>query len=96
MRFKAGEAWWDIKDEIAQLEQDARRERDVWATPILQYVQGKPEVTIGEIMYQVLEIPLKDQTKSDQLRIGSILRVAGWERKQAWRDSQNVWIWVQG
>lgn len=95
-RFKAGEAWWDIKEEIAQLEQDARRERDVWATPILQYCNGNPEVTIGEIMHTVLDIPLKDRTKADQLRIASILQVAGWERKQAWRDGQNVKVWVPG
>lgn len=96
MRFRAGEAWWDMNDEIARKEQDMRRERDVWMTPIMQFCQGKPEVTVGEIMYAVLEIPLKDRTKSDQVRIASILSVAGWERKQAWRDGQNVKVWVPG
>lgn len=94
VRYKAGEAWWDINEELARKEQDARRERDVWTTPIMQYCNGKPEVTVGEIMNQVLSIPLKDRSKSDQLRIGSILRVAGWVRVQAWRDGENVKAWV--
>lgn len=96
VRFKAGEAWWDIDEELARKEQDARREQDIWTGPILSYCKGKDEVTVGEILHSVIELPLKDRGRAEQMRVASILRVAGFESRQAWRDGRNMRIWLVG
>lgn len=93
-RYKRGESWWDINATLAKQEQDARREEDPWTLRILSYCEGKPEVTVGEIMNQALEIPLVDRGKMEQMRVASILRVAGFVRKQQWLDGRNVKVWL--
>lgn len=95
VRFKAGEPWWNINEELARREQDARREEDVWAPTVNQYLSERHEVTIGEILNLVLEIPLRERGKTEQMRVASILRLAGFERRQVWRGKNNTKLWIR-
>ncbi len=93
-RFKAGESWWDIDPELAKKETDQRREPDQWTDAVLHYCQFKREVTVAEILSQVISLPLKDQGKGEQMRVASIFRLAGFIKKSAWRDGRIVKIWL--
>jgi len=92
-RYKNGEAWWDIDAALAKSEQDKRRDHDPWTAAILQYCNGKDEVTVGEILHSVLDLPLRDRGKIEQMRIASIFRVAGFQKVDGWRDGQKCKFW---
>lgn len=94
-RFKAGEAWWDIDADLAKLEQDRRREPDQWADAVLQYCANRDSFTVSEILAQVIDLPLQDRGRSEQMRVASILRLAGFIKKDAWRDGRMVKLWLK-
>ncbi len=93
-RYKAGQPWWDIDAELAQKETDQRREPDEWTDAVLYYCKNRREVTVSEILDQVLSLPLRERGKSEQMRVASIFQLAGFARKTAWRDGRTVKIWL--
>lgn len=93
-RFKAGEPWWDIDPVLAREQQDARLDHDEWTGQILSYCALRYEVTVGEILQDVISIPLKDMGKSEQMRVASILKRAGYERRTLWRGNRAVKAWL--
>lgn len=42
VRYKRGETWWNVPDDLARAEQIARRNRDEWEAVIEQYVTHEP------------------------------------------------------
>lgn len=94
-RFQHGESWWDVPVDMAKEQQDMRRDEDVWAEVVLTYASTRDEVIISEIMETVLDIKRSDQGKADQMRIGSILRLAGWKNKQKRTASRNRQVWTR-
>lgn len=79
-RFKKGESWWDIDPVLAKAEQDERRDADPWADAVLQWCSGKDRVRVSDILSLCLVLPLHMHGKVEQMRVASILRVAGWKR----------------
>lgn len=41
-RFRRGEQWWDVPDEDAKMEQEARRQVDAWESIVLRYARERP------------------------------------------------------
>lgn len=93
-RFKAGEPWWNIDTELAKRETDERREVDPWSPAVLHYCQTRSEVTVSEVLAEVLDIPLRDRGKVEQMRIASIFRLAGFTRQTVWRNGRMIKIWL--
>ena len=79
-RFNQGEKFHDIPDAAA--EQDARFDQDAWEERIAYWLQGQPKVTILEVMENCLELRSDRQGRSEQTRIGQILRRLKWLPKQ--------------
>ncbi|WP_293373591.1 VapE domain-containing protein [Nevskia sp.] len=92
-RFNAGEPWW-ILPEGAEDAQEERYVEDVWAEPVLHYLQGKPgttgqlgvgprkKVTISELLTYALDMDVKKQDRSAQTRMGNLMRRLGWTARQ--------------
>lgn len=93
-RVQAGEPWWDIDPTLAKEQQDARHEEDPWAPLVLSYCSKYGEVTVGQILGDVLEIPVSERGKIEQMRVASILRFAGFKKIQRWAAGQNIKVWL--
>lgn len=82
-RFKAGTPWWIMPDAETKAEQGDRFARDVWHDPIAAFVAAHSFVTVGEILAQVLQIPVGKQDQAHQRRVGSTLRALGWKASKS-------------
>lgn len=79
-RHLGGEKWWDIPG--AEREQDARYQQDVWEEKIADWLRLKLKVTVLEIMEECLSLKSDRQGRSEQTRIGMILKRLKWTMKQ--------------
>ena len=81
VRYKSGMTWWEVP-EIVREEQEARRITDPWEEIIYDFLIGKHEVTFNNIIDDALSIPKERSNHTIQTRIGRILRLLGWDKKQ--------------
>jgi len=87
--YANGDPWWpdgQLEREIFKPEQAARYTGDIWETKIENYVSGRSRVTVQEIARDCLMFADKELRQEHSLRIGSILRDAGWIAKRTKRD----------
>lgn len=80
MRYQRGEKWWPIPN--ASDEQELRYSQDAWEELIAEYLIKVERTTVYEVLWHCLHLPLDRHGKSEQTRIGNILRRLGWKRKQ--------------
>ena len=75
---------WHITDpdllEVTDAEQSARFDIDAWEQPVAEYLDGKPEVTIGQVMKEALGIETPRMERRAQNRVKRILTRLGWCR----------------
>ena len=104
-RVLDGEQWF-VNDRTALAQAEAVRaahfQDDVWTDAVLDAarrlmnVPGSEFVTIPKIL-TLMEVRIEQQTVQNQMRIGGILRVAGWNDKKkrigARSDNRTVWAW---
>lgn len=78
----AGERWWAEGDEktLCKVEQAARMHRGTWDEEVAQYVEGKREVRISEILMNALEKPLAQHTPKDRDEVRRALLGLGWAK----------------
>jgi putative DNA primase/helicase len=75
-RFKAGQKWWletPALEALATAEQAARFKTDVWQDPIKHWLGRRKDVSISEVLRGALGIAARDQTRSAEMRVASIL-----------------------
>jgi putative DNA primase/helicase len=91
--YRAGERYWVETDEERELCRAVRASReagDLWEDRVREYLDEQSETTAAEILVAI-GVPLKDQNRSHQTRIGSIMRrVAEFERRQVGRTWKYV------
>ena len=79
--FKDGQKWWDMPSR-AEEEQEERREIDPWESLIYEYIYQRFETTTSDIMKNCLNFSNSNITRSEEIRVGNILRLFKWDRKQ--------------
>ena len=79
-RLRQGETWYNIPD--ADREQEARYQQDVWEERIAEWLAHRDRTTVLEVMEDCLLLKSDRQGKSEQTRVGNILRRLKWVRKQ--------------
>ena len=94
-RYKAGEIWHIMPDDITEKIQEDRRQSDAWEGVIKAYLKGKSEALIRDIGKECLGIEIGKLDKASQMRIARCLRVLGWEKKLCWKDGRSEKIWIQ-
>lgn len=92
-RYQNGEKWWDVDQSLASAEQDARRELDLWTETILQWCCTREYVDIRDVLSMAIGIPVEKQGKVEQMRVGTVLRIAKWSRQRKRRDGKNTQFW---
>lgn len=85
--FTAGAAWWLTPDSTLAVQAD-RQVDDVWTATVSDWVQRRRDVAVADVLRDALKIRDADMTRLHQLRIGSILTLAGWRKKAARKDGK--------
>lgn len=74
--------WWMPPDAAfeaeAVIEREMRRAMDPWEPLIEEYCRGRIEVTVDDILADVIDIPKERRGKSEATRAGVILHQFGW------------------
>lgn len=84
IRYQAGETWHEIPWAEAESEREAVFEADAWEEKIGPWLSTKfpQETTISEILEDCLGLPLDRHGRSEQTRVGNILRRWNWRARQ--------------
>ncbi len=96
--YLAGASWWDMPAQAEQ-EQAERQQFDEWTDAVtswahLEILKGASHVTVADAAAHAIKIPLSQLDRASQMRIGRVLRLARWQRKNL-RDGATVLkIWV--
>lgn len=84
-RFKQEESWWldsfALIDE-AEEQQAARYDSDPWLEKIRAYIEGKPSVSIVQILDHCIQKPTERQMQADKNRVGRCLRFLEWTERR--------------
>jgi putative DNA primase/helicase len=86
-----GRCWWDVPRAVEA--QADRQAEDVWTATVLDYLVGKDEVSLADILREALKLRDADMTRAHQLRVGSILKLAKWIKKDARRSGSTRKRW---
>lgn len=78
-RYRQGGSWHEFPASTRYVQAD-RVVHDAWDGPIAQYVKGRPEVTIYEVLRDALGIEPARMAKAAQTRVGATLRKHGWRK----------------
>ena len=94
--FRVDPLWWEVSEEHAKREQEARREHDAWDHEIETWLVGRNETGVGDVLEGALRIERRDWTRSNQMRVAACLKKLGWTKSDAWRNGGHVKIWTRG
>jgi hypothetical protein len=62
------------------VETDKRYDADAWTDVVMEWAAQKPTVTMAEVLGIPLNLPKADWSKPNQMRVGGIMKKAGWEK----------------
>lgn len=79
VRVKEGEPHWKMPEAETKAQQDDRYQHDPWHDKVVNFLLGKTEATTQEIMTDI-GIDLVRQGRTEQTRVGRIMRVLRWKR----------------
>jgi predicted P-loop ATPase len=85
VRFQAGMPWWLDTPELealAKLEQEARLEVDAWTEKIVQWLAGRTDASVGEVLTGALGVARESWSRTVQNRVAKILVNNGFDRCQ--------------
>lgn len=83
-RYQKGETWHEIPWEEAEAEREKVFDIDSWEERIAPWLSAKcpRETTVSEILEDCLGLPLDRHGRSEQTRVGNILRRWNWRSRQ--------------
>jgi putative DNA primase/helicase len=93
-RFKAGATWWEMPSAPTLAVQRDRQSEDIWTPLVLDYLVGKAEVQVHEVLREACKVRESEMTHTHKIRIGGILRLAQWQKSNLRRDGKQVKTWV--
>jgi predicted P-loop ATPase len=91
VRFRSGAPWWLETPELQALaaaEQEARFEVDAWSDRVSQWLNGRHDVSVGEVLVGALGIPQESWSQSAQNRVAKILVQQRFERYRPGKTGQ--------
>jgi len=96
--YDAGASWWPATAEERALcgdEQEQRMRVDAWETMIARWSREltRERVTVDEVASGALGLDAQRLGKSEQIRIGSALKRAGWTRVRITEKGARVWAY---
>jgi len=106
VRYQNGEIWYPRDEKIKELIRThgtAHTEIDPWQSPIAEHLAKEPltnpkllqPITSEYLLTDVIKIPVKDQTRAHQMRIGLVMKSLGYTSKQVMEDNNRERRWVK-
>jgi predicted P-loop ATPase len=82
VRFRAGAHWWLTPElqALATVEQAARFEVDAWADTVSNWLVGRNDVSVGEVLVGALGVSQESWSQTAQNRVAAILVSTGFNR----------------
>jgi predicted P-loop ATPase len=96
--YRAGAAWWIVNPEaqrIADGEQTARYQGDPWDEAIGAHLKTVADVSIAEILHDVLHIDIGRWSQADMNRVMRALKARGMIRIQVRTGDKRAWRYRQ-
>jgi putative DNA primase/helicase len=100
-RYRRGEKWWLHESSLIAAAADVQAEftdDDIWTECVMEYIAKhqlisipQQSISIPQLLRDCIGIPVQDQTQPHGRRVVSILRRAGWTRKQMRVEGKQVW-----
>ncbi|PSF30438.1 hypothetical protein C7H19_23865 [Aphanothece hegewaldii CCALA 016] len=97
LAYRDSEAWhlsYATEQKISELNQDYCH-TDSWEVPLSNYLQGRPMVTIFELLTQALDFEASRIGKRDEMRVSSILRSLEWQKTLATYQGKRQKVWMK-
>jgi predicted P-loop ATPase len=96
--YRAGEPNHLTRDhaELVDRENETYLVDSPWKSAIQEWITrnlGRP-ITSELILTEAIGKPVERQGRSDQMQVASILRDLGYEKKRAWLEGRNKWVFV--
>jgi predicted P-loop ATPase len=91
VRFRDGAVWWLETPELQALataEQAARFEVDAWAETVSNWLLGRDDVSVGEVLVGSLGVPQESWSQTAQNRVAAILALTGFQRYRPGKTGQ--------
>ena len=86
---RAGAPWWLETPELeAPAEQAARFEVDAWAETVSNWLVGRNDVSVGEVLVGALGVPQEGWSQMAQNRVAAILAFTVFKRYRPGRTGQ--------
>ena len=96
-REASGEVLWIDDAETKEKVETAQSDRlieDVWCDPIDDFLEGKTETRVSDVLTVALNIPRHLQGRSQEMRVGGVLRMLGWKVKITKQGKKSVRLWT--
>lgn len=93
--FKATGLAWQEAARVAPKHVSVHEVHDVWEDRIADYLETQmtKHVSVGEVLTNAIQMPVSQQTRAAELRVGKVLRHLGWEKRGTWINGKNVKRW---
>jgi hypothetical protein len=81
--YRRGEQWWLTSQEqyLSSVNNERFELVDEWQVEVEHYLDSRDEVSVGEILFNQLNIEPAHQDKPSQMRVAAILTKLGWYKK---------------
>jgi hypothetical protein len=82
--YESGEPWWLDRDaEIQREDLNAEyHDEDSWHDAVAAYLDGRDQVTVGDVLEHALGVEIARQGRWEQVRVGRILTAMKWARRR--------------
>lgn len=97
-RYDSGEKWWPSPEteSMFAIEQEERYDVDAWEDAVARFVEHRQDrVSAEDVLTLGVGVPLKDITRSDQTRVGTIMTRLGWSRKRLRESGSRTMYYVR-
>jgi putative DNA primase/helicase len=75
--------------------QNDRMAADVWTDKVLEWLPGRVDVRIADILTHCLGVPVERQTRREQMRVSAILKLNGWSIHVHKDGLRSIRVWVK-
>jgi putative DNA primase/helicase len=93
-RVQAGESWWTTPSVPTLAVQADRQADDAWTDLVFTGIGLDREITVAEVLIRILKFDPSHISRIDEFRVGRILRLAGWTKKNIMRQGKQGKRWV--
>lgn len=91
-----GATWWEMPQAETLAEQESRRDHDTLEEQLRDWLKTRGEISVKEIMSDMMEEPISRQDSALQKRVAKALRAIGWTKNAngVRRNGQLVRLWM--